>query len=294
MQDSIIGVALPAPLGALYRDLMSPYCPGLSLASCPSPQADSLRKAIAVRFNDGESVGAITESLVEHYGPSIRGSPTMDGFGAAAFLAPVLLLVGGGLFISRWLRRNVQKTALLAVVAGSLSTTACATSDDAASGDGASGGAAATVPADPFVTGAWVRTGAAGAVTGAYAVVHNPGADSVRLVAARSDVADTIELHETMQHDGMVGMQPQAALVVPARDSLVLAPGGKHFMLKGLTRDLTVGEQVRFTITFDDGRSVEFNVDVRALDGRTVAGARRGRPVAYATTAYATTAYARR
>ncbi len=270
MQDSIIGVALPAPLGALYRDLMSPYCPGLSLASCPSPQADSLRKAIAVRFNDGEPVSAITESLVAHYGPSIRGSPTMEGFGAVAFLAPVLLLVGGGLFISRWLRRNVQKTALLAVVAGSLSTAACAPSGDGASG-GDAAGAAATVPADPYVTGAWVRTGTAGAVTGAYAVVHNPGVDSVRLVAARSDVADTIELHETMQHDGMVGMQPQAALVVPARDSLVLAPGGKHFMLKGLTRDLTVGEQVRFTIAFEDGRSVDFNVDVRALDGRTVA-----------------------
>ncbi len=263
MQDSIVGVAQPAPLGALYRDLMSPYCPGLSLASCPSPQADSLRKAIAVRFAQGEPVAEITDSLVAHYGPSIRGSPEFEGFGAVAFLAPVLLLVGGGLFISRWLRRNVRPVALLALVAGTLSTGACA--------------APADVPhpydtaTAPFVSDAWVRVGSAGATTGAYATVHNPSYDTLRISGAQSAVADTIELHETMEHDGMVHMAPQGELVVPPRDSVMLAPGGKHMMVRALQRDLIVGEQVRFSLTLADGSALSFTVVVRALDGRTVA-----------------------
>jgi cytochrome c-type biogenesis protein CcmH len=111
MQDSIIvGVPQPAPLGALYRDLMSPYCPGLTLASCPSPQADSLRDAIAARFYNGETPDQITTALVADYGPGIRGSPSMDGFGAMAFIAPVALLIVGGFLAQRWLRRSVRQS----------------------------------------------------------------------------------------------------------------------------------------------------------------------------------------
>jgi copper(I)-binding protein len=272
MQDSIIGVAVPAPLGALYRDIMSPYCPGLTLASCPSPQADSLRKAIAVRFESGESVTAITESLVAHYGPSVRGTPAFEGFGVAAFVVPVLLLVGGGLFILRWLRRNTQRAAraaLLVVTLGSLAGAGCAPGDgDAAS---RSAEAAAALPTEATVTGAWVRVGAAGSVTGAYGTIVNPEADTLRLVGATSPLADTVELHETVEHDGMVHMEPHAALLVPPRDSVVLAPGGKHLMVRQLLRDLVVGEQVTFRLHGADGRELSFPVEVRSLDGRTVA-----------------------
>jgi copper(I)-binding protein/cytochrome c-type biogenesis protein CcmH/NrfF len=272
MQDSIVGVALPAPLGALYRDLLSPYCPGLSLASCPSPQADSLRKAIAVRFNNGEPVAAITESLVVDYGPNIRGSPTMDGFGAMAFLVPALLFVGGGFFIFRWLRRNTARQAarrvpsvLLAALIGgaSLGAIGC-------------GAAADTPVADPLgtdvrVESAWARVGSAGAVTGAYGTVYNPSTDTLRIVGASSAVADTVELHETMEHDGMVHMTPQPALVVLPRDSVMLAPGGLHLMVRALHRDLVIGETIRFSLLLGDGRQIEFPVEVRSLDGRTVA-----------------------
>ncbi len=106
---AVVGVATPPELSTLYRDLMSPYCPGLSLASCPSPQADSLRDAIAARFDRGESPSEITSALVVDYGPGIRGSPALEGFGAVAFVVPVLLLIAGALFAQRWLRRHTRK-----------------------------------------------------------------------------------------------------------------------------------------------------------------------------------------
>lgn len=272
MQDSIIGVALPAPLGTLYRDLLSPYCPGLSLASCPSPQADSLRKAIAVRFNNGEPINTITESLVAHYGPNIRGSPTMDGFGAAAFLVPALLFVGGGLFIFRWLRRNTTRRAARGVP----SLLLAALLGGATVGLMGCGSAADTSAADPLgdtvrVEAAWVRVGSAGTVTGAYGTVYNPTLDTLQIVGASSAVAGTVELHETMEHDGLVHMAPRPALPVLPRDSVMLAPGGLHLMVRSLQRDLVIGETVRFTLLLGDGRAIDFPVAVRSLDGRTVA-----------------------
>jgi periplasmic copper chaperone A len=272
MQDSIIGVALPAPLGTLYRDLLSPYCPGLSLATCPSPQADSLRKAIAVRFNGGEPIDAITESLVAHYGPNIRGSPTMDGFGAVAFVVPALLFVGGGLFILRWLRRNTARRA----ARGASPVLLAAAMGGASLGLLGCGSAADTPAADPLgaevrVESAWVRVGSAGTVTGAYGTVYNPSTDTLQIVGASSAVADTVELHETMEHDGMVHMAPQPALPVLPRDSVVLTPGGLHLMVRSLQRDLVIGETVQFTLRLGDGRAIDFPVEVRSLDGRTVA-----------------------
>jgi copper(I)-binding protein len=272
LQDSIVGVALPAPVGALYRDLLSPYCPGLSLSSCPSPQADSLRKAIFARYTGGEPISEITESLVAHYGPSIRGSPTIDGFGAVAFAAPLLLMLGGAVFILRWLRRNTARR-----TARGSSTAALVLLAAATAGLIGCGGAAESAEADPLgreirVESAWVRVGSAGAVTGAYGTVYNPTPDTLQLVGAQSPVADTVELHETMQHDGMVHMTPQTALAVPPLDSLVLAPGGLHLMVHALQRDLVIGETVRFSLLLSDGRRIDFPVEVRALDGRTVAG----------------------
>lgn len=272
MQDSIVGVALPGPLGALYRDVMSPYCPGLTLASCPSPQADSLRKAIAVRFNEGESTDSIMTSLVAHYGPSVRGTPTLEGFGSAAFIAPILVLVGGGLVIMRWLRRNQQRAqrgaGLALLLAASLPTLGCSNAGDEAA---ASGEAAVTLRIEPTVTGAWARVGSAGTTTGAYATIHNPEGDTLRIVGATSPVADTVELHESVQHEGMVHMEARPALPVPPRDSVVLAPGGLHLMVRQLMRDLVIGEQVAFTLHLADGRTVPFQVEVRSADGRTVA-----------------------
>ncbi len=265
MQDSIVGVALPAPLGAMYRDLMSPYCPGLSLASCPSPQADSLRKAIAFKFYNGESPESITSALVVDYGPGIRGSPSMDGFGSAAFLVPVLCLVAGGLFAARWIRRNTRRSVALLIMLGSVHVSACAPRD--ASSDSERTVSAAASSDTSWASDAWIRTAVAGATTGGYATLHNPGDSALQIVGAVSSVADTVELHETMEHDGMVHMAPQVALEVPARDSVVFAPGGKHFMLRGLQRDLVIGELITVELRFGDGTSLSLAATVRPITG---------------------------
>lgn len=282
-QDSvIIGTSMPPALGALYRDIMSPYCPGLTLSSCPSPQADSLRKAIAVRYNAGETPAQITESLVQHYGPSVRGAPAVEGFGLAAYLGPVVVLLVGAVLILRWLRKHQHRAgrtagALLCAAAASAALTACTTPSEEAAQQAAittdSVAAHATAARDtattngiaPYATDAWVRAGAQGRVTGGYAVVHNPGNAPLVIVGATSAAADTVELHETVESNGMVSMTPQPSLSIPPRDSVRFAPGGKHFMLQRLQRALAVGDTVQMVLIGADGTRIAFTADVRAM-----------------------------
>ena len=267
-QDStIVGVAQPAELSALYRDLMSPYCPGLNLACCPSPQADSLRKAIAVRFENGESPNEITTALVEDYGTGIRGSPAMDGFGAVAFIAPVVLLIGGALLAQRWLRRNVRSSSLLLALMCALPLTACGDATQSRPDEAPSRTARAETRTVPWVTDEWIRAGDAGATTGAYAIIHNPRSDELQIVGVTSVVADTVEIHETTQHDGMVHMTPQPSLTIGAADSVVLKPGGKHFMVRALKRSLVPGETVTLRVHFSDRTSLDVLCDVRPIGG---------------------------
>ncbi len=278
-QDSVvIGVARPAELGALYRDLMSPYCPGLSLASCPSPQADSLRKAIAVRFENGETPAQITEALVVDYGADIRGSPAFEGFGATAFVVPGLLMLVGALLIARWIRRSVKRNSVTALLLVLLPLVGCnggrdlaSTANDSEAGKLSASAGAETerrLPQDSVWLGnAWMRAGAAGATTGAYAVIYNTRSDSVNVIGATSDVADTVEVHESMNHDGMVHMEPQRSLTIPAGDSVVLAPGGKHFMVRVLQRTLTAGEVVDVRILLSNGAVVNVPFAVRPIGG---------------------------
>lgn len=282
-QDSVIvGTSVPPALGALYRDIMSPYCPGLTLSSCPSPQADSLRKAIAVRYNAGETPAQITESLVEHYGPSVRGAPTVEGFGLAAYLGPVVVLLVGAVLILRWLRKHQHRAGraagmLLCAVSAAASITACATpseeaaqqasvvTDSVAVNTTAHADTSATSAIAPYATDAWVRAGAKGRVTGGYAVVHNPGDLPLVIVGATSAAADTVELHETVEDNGMVSMTPQPSLTIPPRDSVRFATGGKHFMLQRLQRALAVGDTVQIVLVGAGGTRVEFTADVRAM-----------------------------
>ena len=82
--DPEIPAASAEPVGwahALSRDMMSPVCPGRSLADCPSPQAESLRLWIVVQESTGRSRADVEAELYERYGDAIRGAPRAEGWG---------------------------------------------------------------------------------------------------------------------------------------------------------------------------------------------------------------------
>jgi cytochrome c-type biogenesis protein CcmH/NrfF len=83
---------------ALAYDLMSPFCPGRTLAACSSPQAGELRQWILLQAVAGRSRVDIEKSLYDRYGDDILGAPRASGWGLSAYLVPALAFVlGGGL-----------------------------------------------------------------------------------------------------------------------------------------------------------------------------------------------------
>ncbi|MCC6992314.1 MAG: cytochrome c-type biogenesis protein CcmH [Acidobacteria bacterium] len=75
----------------LAHQLMSPFCPGKLLADCTSPNAGTMRQAIAGRIAAGETVDAVKVDLVRQYGAEILGAPPAQGVGLLAWLVPALL-----------------------------------------------------------------------------------------------------------------------------------------------------------------------------------------------------------
>src|SRR5690606_19776508 len=80
-----------AASSALSREIMSPFCPGMTLATCPSEAATHLRSEIADRLSAGEDADQSTRSLEDRYGMCLRGSPDHRGWGLAIWVVPGLL-----------------------------------------------------------------------------------------------------------------------------------------------------------------------------------------------------------
>ncbi|HMO73953.1 MAG TPA: copper chaperone PCu(A)C [Sphingopyxis sp.] len=57
------------------------------------------------------------------------------------------------------------------------------------------------------------------------------GPRDVELVGVTTDFAQRVEMHETVQEDGMTVMKPLLRAPVPAKGELVFRQGGKHLML---------------------------------------------------------------
>jgi periplasmic copper chaperone A len=101
-------------------------------------------------------------------------------------------------------------------------------------------------------------------VAAVYLTVANRGAEDDLLTGAGSDVADAVEIHETIVSEGSAGMRPVEALEVPAGGSLALEPGGLHIMLVGLRRPLRQGDEFVVTLEFARSGPVDVTVEVIA------------------------------
>lgn len=114
------------------------------------------------------------------------------------------------------------------------------------------------------VTEAWLRAPLTpNGDTAAYMVIQNTNNTDDQLISVTSDIAKTIELHETMQMNGMMEMEPRNTLTVPANGKLELKPGGAHMMLLGVTRTLRVGDKVTLRLNFASGNQVTVTAIVR-------------------------------
>jgi cytochrome c-type biogenesis protein CcmH/NrfF len=99
----------PAWVYDAANELMSPFCPGRTLADCPSPDAASLRMWIAVQAAAGRTRADIEEELYAKYGEVMRGAPKAEGIGLAAYWIPAAVFAAGGALVIWFLRRATRR-----------------------------------------------------------------------------------------------------------------------------------------------------------------------------------------
>jgi protein SCO1/2 len=117
------------------------------------------------------------------------------------------------------------------------------------------------------IESAWARAAGRTGTSAVYLVIRNHSSQDDALLGARSDVAETVEVHRSFMDQGMMRMEPAGRVVVPARGILTLEPGGLHIMLIGLRRDLTEGTHLTVTLQFERAGPITVQVPVRAAAG---------------------------
>ena len=115
--------------------------------------------------------------------------------------------------------------------------------------------AAPAAQAAPTVTAAWSRPAVQGATGAGFMTLSSPKADA--LVGVETPVAASVQMHQSMMHDGMAMMMAAASIPIPAGGTVTLAPGGYHLMLLQLRKPLNVGDRVPATLTFASGAKVK-------------------------------------
>ena len=144
--------------------------------------------------------------------------------------------------------------AIAAIAAFALSS--CSGTSDAT-------GAESTTMTDP-----WVKA-IDDSMTAAFGVLTNDSDADVTIVSASTDVAPTVELHETsMDATGGMSMSPiEGGFVIPAGGSLTLESGGFHIMLMGVTEPIVAGDDVDITLTFSDDSTLEVTAPAKEFTG---------------------------
>jgi copper(I)-binding protein len=97
----------------------------------------------------------------------------------------------------------------------------------------------------------------------AYMVIKNSGSAPDKLLKARCDVANSVELHQTEMKDNVMAMHPVESLDVPANGQVELKPGGYHIMLIGLKQGLKAGDKPTLTLAFEKAGTITIEAEVR-------------------------------
>lgn len=116
--------------------------------------------------------------------------------------------------------------------------------------------------ADVQVDNAWVRLlPPMSKMTAAYMNLKSDQDD--RLLAASSELARYVEIHQSKMLDGMMSMQEVDALSLPKDQTVELKPQSYHLMVMGLYAPLKEGDEHIFILEFEKAGKLEVKIPVR-------------------------------
>ena len=95
------------------------------------------------------------------------------------------------------------------------------------------------------------------------------GPQPVELVAVTADLAQRVEMHESVRENGMMTMKPLARAAVPAKGELIFKQGGKHLMIWGINgAAVRAGKlPMQFVFTNNNNERILFDMVIKPAEG---------------------------
>ncbi len=103
--------------------------------------------------------------------------------------------------------------------------------------------------------------------TAAFMTLKNNGDHAILLTKADSRAAKIVQLHTHIHDNGVMKMRQVPNIRIPAHGETKLQPGGYHIMLIQPVKPLKQGNQVKITLTFDDGSHKTITAPVKSVMG---------------------------
>jgi cytochrome c-type biogenesis protein CcmH/NrfF len=90
---------LDAATSAVAAQLRCPVCQGVAVQDSPSELAQQMRMVVKEQLASGKSPDEVKEYFVSKYGEWILLEPQAHGFNLVIYALPVLLVLGGAVFL---------------------------------------------------------------------------------------------------------------------------------------------------------------------------------------------------
>jgi copper(I)-binding protein len=114
------------------------------------------------------------------------------------------------------------------------------------------------------ITGAWIKNlPMTVPVRAGYMNISNNQTQAVTIVSLQSNSFENIEVHQTIESEGMMSMRPVDTLLIPAGGTLQLTPGGFHLMMMMPLEELKPGQKVIVTLHYGDQKTQLIEMEVR-------------------------------
>ena len=96
-----------------------------------------------------------------------------------------------------------------------------------------------------------------------YMDISNNQAETIKIEWLKSEAFARIEIHRSVEKDGMMSMHPVSVLAISSGETVRLAPGGIHLMMMNPLKTLAPGEYCVVTIGYDDQSTQTIEMIVR-------------------------------
>ncbi|NNE36777.1 MAG: phosphatidylserine decarboxylase, partial [Gammaproteobacteria bacterium] len=100
-------------------------------------------------------------------------------------------------------------------------------------------------------------------INAGYLIIENQSNETITLTAITSDAYQRIEIHESVQKQGLASMVHHQSIYILPNSSIKMMPGGYHLMIYNNGIPPKLGDKVPVRFSFSDGTEIEIEMEVK-------------------------------